>query len=76
MHCESSIDQEDQAFSPTHGLAPPPPLTPFSVSELGRRQTWGARRENGGGVGEEPNHTTARSLVLCISFNTLTGTES
>ncbi len=57
---------EDQAFSPSYDLAPSPPLPPlpsasclsFSVFLcVAGRAYW---REMGDGVGEEPNHTTAR----------------
>ncbi len=56
--------REDQAFSPSYDLAPPPPPLP-SVSSTGdileeyERETtcW---RERGNRVKEESNHTTAR----------------
>ncbi len=58
---------EDHAFSPLYDLAPPPPQVPLSpVSKLDRRYTVRLRKRNnlltreGEGVGEEPNHTTAR----------------
>jgi hypothetical protein len=55
----------------------PHPLFPTFLSVLDRRHTGRLRkRENmsmGEGVGvlEEPNHTTARKLVLYKSFNIL-----
>ncbi len=64
-------------FSRSYGLARPL-LPPSLVSKLDRRHTGRLRKrknlltgEGGGRLGEEPNHTTARSLVLYKSFNTL-----
>jgi hypothetical protein len=58
----------------------PVPSPPSPVSKLDRRRTRRLRkrrkrdnllREGREGVGEEPNHTTARNVILYISFNTL-----
>ncbi len=52
---------EDKAYD-----WPPPPLSPPSVSSPGHTQedweteTTCSREGGGGGLGEEPNHTTAR----------------
>ncbi len=54
---------EDQAFSPSYDLAPPPPrpLPPSSFSNLDRRHTGGLERESTcSWEGVEPNHKTAR----------------
>ncbi len=63
---------EDQAFSPSHDLPPPP------VSKLDWRHTGRMRKrdslltgERGYGVGEEPNHKTARKPGLLLIINTL-----
>ncbi len=59
---------EDQTFSPSYDLAPPTPLLPplRSVSSTGdtqedwEREIFADGRGGKVGVGEEPNHTTAR----------------
>ncbi len=65
---------EGQAFSWAYDLAPSPPLSPSSTSELDRRQHKGrqlADGRGGKGVGEEPNYTLQESLILYKLFNTL-----
>jgi hypothetical protein len=68
----NSREYKDQASSPSYDLAPPPP---YPVRKLGRRHTGRLRKKDnfltGEGGGEEPNHTTARILVLYKSFHTL-----
>ncbi len=60
---------EGQAFSRSSDLAPPPtppPTSQLSVSSTGdtpvdwERESSCWREGGGGGIGEEPNHTTAR----------------
>ncbi len=60
---------EDQAFSPSYDLGPPPPLFPPSVSSTGdtledweRETTWWGDRGEGGGE---------KACVIYKSFNTL-----
>ncbi len=48
---------EGQALSRLCDLAPPPPF-PSPVTEMDRQHPGG-----GGGVGEEPNHTTERAIL-------------
>jgi hypothetical protein len=55
-----------KVFSLSYDLAPPTPLPPYSDSKLDRRHKGRLRKRDnmltgeGEGVGEEPNHTTAR----------------
>jgi hypothetical protein len=62
-----------QAYSRSYDLAPLPPPSPLSTGDAQEdweRETtyWQVREE---GVGEEPNHTNAESLILYIWFTTL-----
>jgi hypothetical protein len=69
---------EEQAFSPSNDLAPPPPPNPSPVSKLDRRQTGRLRKRDnfmtgewGMGRGRNQIIRQPESLVLCKSFNTL-----
>jgi hypothetical protein len=56
----------------SYDLAPAPPPLPSVSSTADTQEDW--ERETGGGgkgVAEEPNHTTAESLVLDKSLTTL-----
>ncbi len=62
-------------------LVPHPPPPPSSVSKLDRRHTGRLRKrdklltgEGGKGVGEEPNHTTAKTAWSFINHSVLSAT--
>ncbi len=72
---------EDHAFSPSSGLAPPPPLPPSLVSKLDWRHTGRPRKKDnlligGEEVGDKPNHTTAKNAWFSINHLILSGQEA
>ncbi len=68
---------DDQAFSPSYGLAPHPPYPPSPANKLDgdTQEDWEREtvcwRERGRRVGEEPIHTEARKPGPLKSFDTL-----
>jgi hypothetical protein len=72
MIINQSVLDDFRASSCLYDLSYPSTPPPPPQRKLDRRQT-GRLMDNlvGEGVGVEPNHTTAKILFLCKSFNTL-----